>query len=466
MIAKRILVVGERRNDMVSVVTSNSNGISLKEVFQAKSVAVIGASATPGKTGYTILKNIVDGGYKGQIYPVNPRSPEILGLKAYASLGDIKVPVDLGVFVVPAALVPGLILEAKAVAMKGAIVISGGFGEVGNTKLEQELMASLKSTGIRLIGPNCQGINYTPNRLCATWPLMNKQGPIAIVSQSGTVGAALSGWAEEEGVGISGFVSLGNKLDVDEMDLLDFFADDPHTKVIALYVEGIRDGNRFISTVKSVAAKKHLVILKGGRTSQGRIAAQSHTKSVAGKYEVFSAICRDLNITAVKDLEHFYDSCKAQACLDRSPVNRLMLLTSSGGSGIMCVDEMEGSGLTLASLSPTVKDELRAALPDHCVVSNPLDLTGDTSAERYQLAASIIGRENIADLLLFIFGDPIPETLPAVLEAKKATGLPVTVVYVGGGEIQKQETVILQQNNIPVYPTPERAIRAIRTLMK
>ncbi|MGI6129527.1 MAG: acetate--CoA ligase family protein [bacterium] len=443
-----------------------STDISLNDVFQAESVAVIGASATPGKTGHTILKNIVDGGYKGQIYPVNPRSPEILGLKAYPSLGDIKTPVDLGVFVVPAALVPGLISEAKAVDMKGAIVISGGFGEVGNVELEQELINSLKSTNIRLIGPNCQGINYTPNHLCATWPLMDKQGPIAIISQSGTVGAALSGWAEEEGLGISGFVSLGNKLDVDEMDLLDFFADDPHTKVIALYVEGIRDGSRFINTVKNVAAKKNLVILKGGRTSQGRVAAQSHTKSVAGKYEVFSAICRDLNITAVKDLELLYDSCKAQACIGRLPGNRLMLMTSSGGSGIMCVDEMEGSGLALANLSHTVKNELKAALPDHCVVSNPLDLTGDTAADRYQLAASIVGQEDIADLLLFIFGDPIPETLPAVLEAKRATGLPVAVVYVGGGEIQKQETVTLQQNNIPVFPTPERAIRAISTLLK
>ena len=440
--------------------------VNLGAIFNARSVAVIGASATPGKTGNVILRNILDGGYSGSVFPVNPKGGEIAGRKAYPTLSSIGCPVDLGVFVVPAESVPDLVLEAKVVGMKGAVVISGGFGEVGNSDLEQRLMRNAREAGIRVIGPNCQGMNFTPNSLCATWPLVTERGSLAIISQSGTVGAALSGWAAEEGLGITGFVGLGNKADVSELELLEFFGDDPNTGVIALYVERVRDGRRFMDVAGEVTRKKRIVVLKGGRTPAGRKAAESHTRSIAGSYEVFSAVCRDLGIIAVRDTESLYDSAKAAALLESLQGPRVLVITSSGGSGILSADAITDAGLAMASLSDETKRELAASLPSRCVIANPLDLTGDSTAERYKAAASVAASRDSADILLFIFGDPIPGATGAVVETREKTGLPVAVVYIGGGAVQREETIAMHRQGIPVYPTPERAVRSINSVYR
>lgn len=438
---------------------------SLESIFWANSVAVIGASTTPGKTGYVVLENLIRGGYRGDIYPVNPRAERILGLNAYPSLSAVRRPVDLGIFVVPGELVPDLIDEGRQAGMKGAVVISGGFGEVGAAALEADLVERANRAGIRLIGPNCQGINFTPNRLCATWPLVTERGPIAVISQSGTVGAALSGWAEQEGLGITGFVGLGNKADVSELELVRFFGSDPETKAIAMYLERVKDGARFLDACREVSSSKRIVVLKGGRTPEGRRAAQSHTRSVAGRYEVFSAVCRDLGLIAAKDVESLYDSAKAAALLDQPKGTRIMLITSSGGSGILAADAATDCGLRMASLSDSARGALSSILPSRCVISNPLDLTGDASSERYEQAICALAPFDLADIYVLIFGDPIPGALDAVLKAREKTGKVVAAVYIGGGAIQSEEVASMQRHGIPAYPTPERAVKALSSLL-
>ncbi|HHY94394.1 MAG TPA: hypothetical protein GX513_05220 [Firmicutes bacterium] len=328
----------------------------LGNLFWARRVAVVGASATPGKTGHTILRNIVEGGFQGEAIPVNPRGGEILGRRAYASLADVPGQVDLVVLVIPAAGVPAVLEQAAAKGARGAVVVSGGFREAGQAELEQELVRVAKVGGIRVIGPNCQGLNYAPNHLCASWPLISREGPIAVISQSGTVGAAVAGWADEEGLGISGFVALGNRCDINEVELAEFFGQDNSTRAIALYVEGVADGRRFLEVARRLAGKKGLVVLSPGRTEKGARAAQSHTRSLAGSREVLSGICRQVRAVEAQDTEQLYDFAKAFALVKGAVGRRLMVVTSSGGSGILATDLAEMSGLRVFDLGLGMKE--------------------------------------------------------------------------------------------------------------
>lgn len=436
---------------------------NLNPFFEAKSIAVVGASSKEGKTGHTILRNLINSGFQGQIYPINPKSDNILWLQAYPTITAVEAPIDLAVFTIPAAGLPNAMEEAGKVGVKAAIIITGGLGEVGQQDLEQEVMGAAKRYGIRVIGPNCQGVSYTHNNLCASWPLTTFKGPVAVISQSGTIGAALAGWAQEDGLGVSGVVSLGNKSDVDECDLLDHFAKDPHTKVIALNIEGVRDGQRFIETCLKVTAEKPVVVLKPGRTEKGKQAAASHTKSVAGDAQVFEAVCRKAHLIQAKDVTEFYDFTKALALT--GPINspQVSILTSSGGSGILAVDAAEEQGLEIFNLSLDIKKEMENKLPGHCVIRNPLDLTGDTDAERYLISAKILAKQAPGAFLL-VFGDPIPGAAEVVEKIDKELLISPICCYIGGGETQKDEALKLHRSGYPVYPTPERAMNALKAL--
>jgi len=438
---------------------------SLESVFNAQSVAVVGASTNPEKTGHEILRNIVDGGYQGKVYPINPKAEEILGLSCYPSIAEIGKPVDLVVIVVPSRFVPEVIEEAGKNGAKGAVIISGGFSEIGNDELESQVVKTAEKYGVRIIGPNCQGFNYTPNKLCASWPLITKPGSIAIISQSGTVGATLEMWAEEEQIGLSGFVALGNKSDINEIDLIDFFKDDPTTNVISLYIEGVRDGKRFMEIVREARKKKPIVVLKPGKTEKGMQAVQSHTHSIAGKDEIFNAVCKQTGITRAKNIDELYDFSKGMGFMRKPKGNRLLVLTSSGGSGILATDMAEENGIDIAALPEQLKAELKEALPPQCVIANPLDLTGDASAERYQTAAEIALKEPSIDSILLIFGDPIPRAAQVVRELRDKTDKEIIVAYLGGGSVEKDEKIIMHQHGIPVFPTPERAVGALKELL-
>jgi len=450
-----------------------TDGVS--RLFLASSVAVVGASSNPAKLGHVILANIVGGGYDGKVYPVNPKAGEILGLRVYPSVSEIPSRLDLVVVVVPAPFVPGVLREAVSKGAGAGIIISGGFRESGRGDLEHELLDIVTETGLRLVGPNCQGINYRPNKLCASWPLVTASGSLAVISQSGTVAATLAGWAVDDGLGISATVSLGNQVDVCETDVINFFADDEESRVIALYLEGAKDGRRFLEAVKRAIPKKPVVVLKSGRTEGGQRAAASHTRSLAGRDEIFDAACRQFGIVRVPDIESLYDSAKALASLDlggrygnlpyEHGGNRVFVVTSSGGCGILATDEAERNGLHVPSLPPEMVTELEQAdLLPTAILSNPLDLTV-APAEHFEIAVSVAERYDLADVYLLIFGDPIPNATEVAQRLKERAGARVVVAYLGGGEVEKAERLCLHAAGIPVFPTPQRAIRAIRDTM-
>lgn len=438
----------------------------LNSVFNAESVAVAGASSNEEKMGHKVLKNIIDGGYKGKIYPVNPHGGELLGISCFTSIDEIPGDIDLVVVVVPAKLVPDTMRKAAEKHVKGAVIISGGFREIGNVELEAEVMKIADDNNIAVIGPNCQGINYTPNELCATWPLMTGKGAMAVIAQSGTIGAAMGEWSQADSIGFSSLVALGNKSGVGEIELLDFFADDPSTKVIALNVEGVKDGREFINAARRTLEKKPVVVLKPGRTLKGAEAAASHTKSIAGSDKIFDAVCRQIGLIRAEGITEFYDYAKIFGLIKKPAGNRLMIITSSGGSGILAADTAEDLGIRIEKPEQEIIEELKNALPSQCVASNPLDLTGDATSDRYKDALEIAVKSGCADAYLVIFGDPISGAAETMKYIKTKTDKPILAVFLGGGEVEKEETPLLNQAGIPCFPTPERAVRALGALLR
>jgi acetyl coenzyme A synthetase (ADP forming)-like protein len=440
---------------------------AIRLFFEPDSVAVIGASRDPSKTGHVILKNIVEGGYKGRIYPINPSANEILGLKCYKSVLEVPENIDLAVVVVPARLVPSVIDELGVKKVKAAVIISGGFRETGTQegrRLEEELKNKAISNNVRVLGPNCQGVNNPHVGLCASWPLIRSRGPLAIVSQSGTIAAAFELWAEEEGIGVSKMAALGNKIDVDETDLLEYLRDDAETRAIAMYIESIRDGRRFLRVATETSLKKPVVVLKSGRTPSGVRAVASHTGSLAGSYAIYYSAFRKAGIAVADTIEELYDIAKGLALLPRTDGERIQIVTSSGGSGIVSVDYAEMLGLRLASLEESSRESLRSELPTHCIVGNPLDLTGDADAERYDKVLKVLVKDPNIDVILTIFGDPIPGA-SEVIKKWFNSGKTIVPVYIGGGSVEVVERRKMHESRIPTFKTPERAVKVVKALV-
>ena len=431
----------------------------LSAIFTPKSVAVIGASSSPEKLGFQILKNVRDAGFKGPIYPVNPKATTILDLRCYPSIGAVEGLPELAVIIVPAHAVPATLAECGAKGARGAIVISGGFAESGpeGEALQRQALEVARTHKMRMIGPNCQGVNNPYHGLCASWPLLTMRGAIAVVSQSGTVAAALMDWAAQEGIGVSGLVSMGNRADVDEADLVEHFDGDPQTRAIALYIEGVKNGPRFLAAARR--ARKPIVVLKPGRTEKGRQAAESHTKSLAGRDEVYQGAFRQFGICRAETLHELYDFSKALAYLQRPPGRRVLIVTSSGGCGVLAADVAAGEGLDVAPLPEAIASQLRASLPRHFVVNNPLDLTGDATAQMYKEV--IAAAKGMFDTVAVIFGDPIVGA-SEVIDRNR----PELVIFLGGAEVEREEGRLLHAKGVPVFPTPERGMRALAQLVR
>jgi acyl-CoA synthetase (NDP forming) len=427
---------------------------SLKAIFRPNRLAVIGASAKPGKLGFTIFKNILDAGFSGPIIPVNPKGETILGVPSVKSIAEIPSGTDLAVVIIPAPSVPGAILQLGERKVKAAIVITGGFAESGpdGARLQEEVAKNASRCGIRVVGPNCQGVNYPHHGLCASWPLITQKGAMAIASQSGTVGAALIDWAAEEKLGFSAFVSMGNRIDVDEADLIEFFGVDPSTKVITLYIEGVKDAARFLAAVRK--CEKPIVIFKAGRTEQGRKAAESHTRSLAGKDEIYDAVFRQFGIHRAASLEELYDFSKALAYVPPPAGPRMLIVTSSGGSAIIATDVAADNGFRISPLPDALASQLRGVLPPHFIVGNPLDLTGDGNAELFRQV--IATARDQYDIVMTIFGDPIPGASEALYPGNRDL-----VVYLGGADVERAETLLFHEKGIAVFPTPDRAVKAV-----
>lgn len=432
---------------------------SLDAIFKPRSVAVIGASSAPEKYGYIILKNIIDAGFKGTIYPINPKAEEILGLKCYPNVGALEEAVDLAVIIIPARLVPKTIEECGQKGIRGAVIISGGFAESGpeGEELQKQLIAAAQQYKVRVVGPNCQGVNNPHYNICASWPLLTQKGRMAVVSQSGTVGAALMDWACQEELGVSSFVSMGNRSDVDEADLIGFFGQDENTQAIAVYIEGVKDAPKFLKAVKK--CPKPVVILKAGRTPKGRIAAESHTKSLAGRDEIYQAVFKQNKIHRADTVEELFDFAKAFAYLNKPKGKSVLIVTSSGGGGILATDQAEYLGLDLKKLPPAIKEKLQKDLPPHCILANPLDLTGDATADTYGMVYEAAYKD--FDTVCMLFGDPI-----AGASDKVSPGANQLVVFLGGAEVERQERKLMHAKGIPVFPTPERGMKALAQLLK
>jgi len=437
--------------------TAHSNNLSA--IFTPKSVAVIGASSSPEKLGFQILKNIRDAGFKGPIYPVNPKATTILDLRCYQSIGSVEGVPELAVIIVPAPAVPATLADCGPKGVKAAIVISGGFSESGpeGEALQRQAVEVARAHKIRMIGPNCQGVNNPYHGLCASWPLLTMRGAIAIVSQSGTVAAALMDWAAQDGIGVSGLVSMGNRADVDEADLVEHFDADPQTRAIAVYIEGVKDGPRFLAAARR--ARKPIIVLKPGRTEKGRQAAESHTKSLAGRDEVYQGAFRQFGICRAETLHELYDFSKALAYLQRPQGRRVLIVTSSGGCGVLAADVAAAEGLDVAPLPETLASQLRASLPRHFVVNNPLDLTGDANARLYKEV--VAAARGMCDVTAVIFGDPIIGASEVIDRDR-----PELVIYLGGAEVERQEARLLHNRGVPVFPTPERGMRALAQLVR
>jgi acetyltransferase len=429
---------------------------SLEPIFKPKSVAVIGASTAPGKLGHDILANLINGGFAGPIYPINPKADAILGLKVYKAVTETPAPPDLAVVVIPARLVAGTLEQAAGHGVKAAVVITGGFAEAGadGERLQDELAQVARKTGLRIIGPNCQGVNLPHHHMCASWPLITTKGKIAFASQSGTVGAAFLDLAAAEKLGVSAFVSLGNRVDVDEAEVISYFNKDPHTQVIALYLEGVKRAAYFLDALQD--AEKPVVILKAGRTVRGGQAAESHTKSMAGTDAVYDALFEKYRVYRADTLEELFDFAKALAYLTPPPGRRLMITTSSGGAAILAIDEAESCGLLTPDPSPGLKEALRGMVPAHCPVGNPVDLTGDVMADASLYKKVMDAARTEFDTQVVIFGDPIPGACQQV-----TPGAPELVIFLGGAEVEREEREKLYDAGIPVFPTPERGVRAL-----
>lgn len=427
---------------------------SLQSLFHPGRIAVIGASANPEKLSFQIFRNIREAGFPGEVIPVNPKGETILGTSSVKSADDLPEGVDLAVVIIPAKLVPDTILQLGERKVRTAIVISGGFAESGEegAALQEELARNAARCGIRVVGPNCQGVNYPYHNLCASWPLITRRGEIAIASQSGTVGAALIDWASEDRLGFSAFVSMGNRADVDEADLIEFFADDANTKVIALYIEGVKDPAKFLCAVRK--CRKPIVVLKPGRTERGRKAAESHTRSLAGNDAIYDAVFRQFGIHRASTLEELYDFAKALAYLPVPTGPRMLIVTSSGGSAVIATDAADEEGFSVTPLPRDLAEQLRQFLPSHFIVGNPLDLTGDANAEWYRRVMT--AAEGHYDVVMAIFGDPIPGASTIIRPDRCEL-----VAYLGGADVERAERVLLGEKKIAVFPTPERAVRAL-----
>ena len=440
--------------------------------FNPQSVAVVGASRDPDKLGYGVLHNIMQYGYAGRVYPINPKADEVLGLPAYPSVLDVPDPIDLAVIVVPAKVVAAVLEECGQKGVRGAVIITAGFREVGREgkQRENELLEIARRYGMRLIGPNVLGIIDTISHLNASFAVgMPRQGTIAFMSQSGALCTAVLDMALAEGVGFSHFVSLGNKADTNEIDFLEAWRDDPHSRVIVAYLEGIVDGARFMEVARQVTTQKPIVAIKSGTTSAGSRAVSSHTGTLAGSERAYDAAFNQVGIIRARSVEDLFDYAVAFA---RQPVpanDRIAVITNAGGPGIMAADAIERAGLQLASLEPETQRLLKEKLPAAASAANPIDVLGDALADRYELAIHAALRDpNTGGVIVILTPQvmtQIEETARAVGEAARQHDKPVMACFMGQATVGPGVD-ILNEMKVPNYRVPERAVAALAAMSR
>jgi acetyltransferase len=442
----------------------------LEMLTNPRGVAVIGASTSPEKLGYQVLENIIRYGYQGGVYPVNPTAPEILGKKAYVSVTDCPDPVDLAVILVPNKVVPGVLEECGRRGLKGAVIITAGFREVGpaGKALENQLIETAKKYGMRLIGPNVLGIIDTVVHLNASFAAaMPDRGYNAFMSQSGALCTSVLDLALGQGIGFSRFYSIGNKADINEIDLLQAWEQDPEARAIVAYLEGITNGPHFMEVAREVTRKKPIIAIKSGTTNAGSAAVSSHTGTLAGSEAAYDAAFKQVGIIRAGSVQDLFDYANA---FSRQPLmkgNAVAVITNAGGPGIMASDAIERHGLRLASLTQETKQKLQAKLPPAASVANPIDVLGDALADRYALAIeTALEDPNVESLLVVLTPQvmtQIPETAEALGRLAQGKGKPVFGAFMGDEAIDPGAKK-LREFDVPNYQVPERAVAAMAAM--
>ena len=436
--------------------------MSLDGLFYPKSVAVVGASNTPGKVGYAIVKNLIDSNFDGKIYPINLKEDKIQGLNAFPSVAKVSGKVDLVVIVIPAQLVPSVMNECAKKGVKNIVIISAGFSEVGDEgkKLQDEMQKIVKENQMNVVGPNTLGIINSENGLnasfSATFPL---QGDIALVSQSGALCTAILDWARQEKIGFSKFISTGNKAFLDEGEYFEYFENDPKTKAVFVYMESVKDHEQFLKNAYSLAKKKPVVLIKSGRSPEGKKAASSHTGAISGDDKIFTVACRKANILRINSVEGFFDMARLLSKIKRLNGFNLAVVTNAGGPGVIAADSASRHKFPLPQFSKKTLDAVRQRNPN---ASNPLDLIGDAQPIDYRTALSMLQEDKNIDLVYTLL-TPQSMTDPdrvadIVVELNKT--VPILCSFLGGTGVSNARKH-LRENGVVEFSTPERGIKAL-----
>lgn len=446
----------------------------LDRFFSPKIVAIIGASREEHKIGNVIVSNFVRS-FRGKVIPINPHAKELYGIPAHASIKEVKELIDLAVICVPADQAIVALRECGQKKIPNVIMITSGFAEIGNEKRQKELNSILQTySQMRVMGPNCLGVLDTKSGVDTVFLPADRlgrprEGAISFISQSGALGSALLDWDAAKGYGINKFISYGNATQLTESDYLQYLAWDHSTKIIMMYVEGVKNGKRFMEVLKETTARKPVVILKGGQTSAGENAVKSHTGAIAGSAEVFEAMVKQCGATFVTSMEELFDVARVLQTEPELKGNRVQIITNGGGYGILTADAFQKAGFTMATMEQSRVAEIAKVCPPYASLKNPLDLTGDADNARYQVALTqALADQNVdAIMLILLFQVPrLTETITDdVIAILKNRTKPVLVLSVGGqySETKRQE---LESAGISTFQEPLAAERALKALMK
>ncbi len=452
---------------------NNNNENSLKYFFEPRSVAVVGASQTKGKIGHTICHNILTGGYKGKFYPVNPSGGELMGHKVYKDILEIEEGVDLVTITVPAQYVLQVVENCAKKRVKHIQVITSGFSEIGNTAEENKIVAIAREHGIRVLGPNIFGLFSAVSALNATFSASAVQsGHVAILTQSGALGVAMIGKTAVDNIGLSAIVSTGNKCDIDESDLLEYLAPHPQTKVILIYVEGVKNGARLVDTLKWATVQKPIVVIKSGRSKRGAMAAASHTGSLAGSDEIFDAVMRQCGVIRAETIEEAFNWCKFLALSPKPRGKNVAIITNGGGVGVLATDACEKFNLTLFDDQKILKEVFEPVIPSYGSTKNPVDITGGASSENYIKALSAPVECSYIDAAIALYcetstfdSDNLAPMIRETYRKYKEAGKPVNYAIVGGEEVERTLSA-LKQENIPICSDVYDAVSALGMLYR
>lgn len=445
--------------------------MALETFFNPRSVAVVGASAKQGKVGHEIMTSMLKAGYPGRIFPVNNTADQIEGLKCFADLTSIGEVPELVIIVVPAKVVPDVMQQCVTVGAKNVVIITAGFKEVGadGAQLEKKVVQIAKQGGVRVIGPNCLGLIVPKNRLNASFggelPIA---GAMGYLSQSGALMAAILDMANAGGIGFSKLVSIGNKADIDELDIIRAFGQDNDTKVVAGYLESINDGNAFVREAERISQDKPILLIKAGGTEAGAKAASSHTGSLAGGETAYEAVFDRAGIVRCSSIKQQFEYAQAFAHQPLPKGSRVAVITNAGGPGIMAADEIEKQGLKFAKFSDKTTNTLASRLPAAANLHNPVDVLGDALADRYQFALSVVLDDDNVDMVLVLLtpqamtqSTQTAQVLVKVTSQK--TNKPVLACFLGAKKVEEAKKV-LRQGGIPTYESPESSVRTMKVM--